>query len=68
MKILPIGLVKSKNNIYIIDNNMNSFICSKSILNSVPIIPEIYYDSTINNEMLSKSIEFNFISEMYEKL
>ena len=66
-EIIPIGMVKLDKLVYILDNDMNSFACSKSIISSIPIIPEIYNKSDIKSDSHSTLIEFKLISEVYEK-
>ena len=65
-EIIPIGMIKLKNLVYILDNKMNSFACSRSIINSIPVIPEIYNESTIGSDSLSTLTEFKLIADTYE--
>jgi len=65
IEISPIGIIKSNNTNFLIDNNNNGFLCSSNIYNSV-YVPELESHGNIDMENIFNSNEYKILQHIFD--
>ena len=64
MEISPIGIFKSNNTNFLIDNNNNGFLCSSNIFNSLNV-PKLQSNKNINIQNIFNSSEYKMLQHVF---